>query len=203
MDLFVLWWHEPKKTIGSVYNKMTASNDTTDDLQAQFKSSIKWANCIRQHFPTMIFYFSQTYDQTIVIYYCAPDGTISMVHTKLSVDAIKDASDLPSMLVPYFALKCTGGDKETYKIPGIQTSTPWTLTGDGKLTHDHRVLVSTTGVVDIDSRQLTCIYAVYINKTARKLEWSRHECTEDVKTCISNLNTGLWTTFKSVLGVSK
>ena len=173
----------------------------TEDLSNQFKSSLKWANCIRKLYPTLIFYFTQTYDQTTVIYYRNEDGLIQIVYTKLTVDTLKACSALPSSLSTHFTLSPIGAS--SFVLPGIVNSGTWDLTTEGKLTQGDRVLVSTTGVVDKETQQLECVYLVYVNKKTRKLEWSRMECTEDVKTLISDITNGLWTTLKSVIGGTK
>jgi hypothetical protein len=169
----------------------------TDTLISQFKTSLKWSKCIRQTYPTMLFYFTQTYDQTIVIYCLEDDGTIKTVYTKLTVDAVTSCSDLPSALQIHFKLEPQGSTMLI--LPGMTDRTPWEMS-NGKLVQGDRVLVSTTGVVNEVTQELECVYLIYVNKKTRQLEWDRMECTDEVKTLISDLKNGLWTTLKSVIG---
>jgi hypothetical protein len=169
----------------------------TDDLITQFKTALKWSKCIRQTYPTMLFYFTQTYDQTIVIYYVEEDGTIKTVYTKLTVEAVKSCSDIPSTLQPHFKLEFQGPN--TLVLPGLKDKTHWEMS-NGKLVRGDHVLVSTTGVVNAATHELECVYCIYVNKKTRQLQWDRMECTDDVKTLIVDLKNSLWTTLKSVIG---
>jgi hypothetical protein len=169
-----------------------------DALCTQFKSSLKWSNCIRKHVPTLIFYCSQTYNQTIVIYYRADDGTIKMGYTKLSVDTLHDMNALPSAMDKFFTLLPAG--LNLYTLPGLTKQTPWTLSAEGRFIQGDRVLVSTTGVVNSSTQQIECVYRVYVDKSTRTLEWSREECTEEAKTGIPDFRNVLWTTLKTVIG---
>jgi hypothetical protein len=173
----------------------------TEALTNQFKSSLKWANCIRKIYPTLIFYFTQTYDQTTVIYYRDDCGSIQTVYTKLTIDSLTTCTPLPSVLSRHFTLSPIGTNR--FILPGLVSSGVWELTPEGKFVQGDYVLVSTTGVVDKSTQRLECVYLVYVNTKTRKLEWSRMECAEEVKTLMSDLTNGIWTTLKSVIGASK
>jgi hypothetical protein len=175
----------------------------TDVLHTQFKASLKWTNCIRKRFPTLVFYFTQTYDQTVVIYYRDATGTIQSVYTDLTVEAIGKccSSPLPPEVHPHFQLLSVG--TTTFKLPGIQSQTPWTLTTDGKLVHGDHMLVASTGVFNKETQELECIYLIYVDKVKRQLEWTRMECTAEMKTIVSEFKNILWTKLKSVIGGSK
>ena len=173
----------------------------TEDLSDQFKSSLKWANCIRKIYPTLIFYFTQTYDQTTVIYYRDDTGLIQTVYTKLTMDALKSCAALPSSLSTHFTLVPAGTNK--YVLPGLVEGDVWDLTPEGKFVQGQYVLVSTTGVVDAITHQMDGVYLIYVNKQTRKLEWARRECTNEVKTLMCDLTNGIWSTLKSVMSGSK
>ena len=175
----------------SVLKKMT------EDLIYKFKTSLKWSKCIRRTYPNMLFYFTQTYDQTIVIYSLEEDGTIKTVYTKLTVDAIPSCNDIPSTLQTHFNLEPQG--PTMFILPGMKNKAPWEML-NGKLVQGDRVLVSTTGVVHEVTQELECVYSIFVNKKTRQLEWERMECTDEVKNLISDLKNGLWSTLKSVIG---
>lgn len=169
-----------------------------DDICTQFKSTLKWSNCIRTHFPTLIFYFAQTYDQTIVIYYRGEDGGIKMAYTKLSVDDLNSTRDIPTTFATYFTLIPKGNDQ--FSLPCLTNQALWRLSVDGKLVQDDRVLVSTMGVVAEKTQELECVYCIFVNKTKRKIEWSKECCTEEARTYISDMKGGAWSAFKHVIG---
>ena len=167
------------------------------------KSSLKWAKCLRQVYPTLVFYFCQTYDQTIVIYYLDGDRTIKCMYTKcVLADILTPSShcEVPLALQPHFTLRPQGNN--TFILPGLTDQTVWELTAGGKLVQGNRCLVSTVGVVQKETHALECLHLVCIETIdqKRQLTSCRMECTETVKTLISDMQTGIClTTLKSVV----
>jgi hypothetical protein len=170
------------------------------------KQSLKWANCIRKDYPTMLFYFAQTFNQTIVIFYTGVDGEIQVVYTSLSVDAIGSAVELPTNIYEsYFRLIPVVVDGKTsadcFQLPGVVCDA-WTRSGK-YMTQGTRVLVNITGIVDSTTKKIDKIFLVFIDKSTKSLSWQEVSCASHVQECISDLTSASWSSLKTVLGMSK
>ena len=179
--------------------------DTHDPI---FSESLKWANYIRRDYPTMLFYFAQTYNQTIVIFFTDNQGDVQVVYTKLCVDSISSAYELPSHIYDaYFRLKPVARDNtdgtasDQFLLPGVICA-PWRRTRK-HLVQGTRVLVNITGIVDVKTRDIDCVYLVFVDKTTKALAWEKVECAPHIKECISDMTTASWSSLKTVLGMSK
>jgi hypothetical protein len=178
--------------------------DTTDPI---FSQSLKWANYIRKDYPTMLFYFAQTYNQTIVIFYTDDKDDVQVVYTKLCVDSISSACELPDHIYDtYFRLipvprDDDGVGSEQFLLPGVLCAA-WTRARK-KLVQGTRVLVNITGIVDVTTKAIDSVYLVFIDKTTKSLAWEQVECAPHIKGCISDMTGASWSSLKTVLGMSK
>jgi hypothetical protein len=172
-------------------------------LAIQFSDSLKWANCIRRVYPTMLFYFTQTYNQTIVIFFTDDtDDTIRAVYTKLDVDSLASACALPTNIYEtYFRMLPVGDSKTRFLLPGVENS-EWTRTGK-KMLQGTRVLVNITGIVTTATKTIDSVYLVFIDKVTKALEWECVECSPHIKECIADMTGSTWNTLKTVLNMSK
>lgn len=171
-----------------------------------FKQSLKWANYIRRDYPTLLFYFAQTYNQTIVIFYTGIDGTIQVVYTTLCVESIGSACELPrDIYESYFRLipvdTNTDENMELFQLPGVLCEA-WTRSGK-HMTQGTRVLVNITGIVDVSTRAIDCVYLVFIDKVKKALSWEQVDCAPHIKDCVAEMTSASWSSLKTVLGMSK
>jgi hypothetical protein len=172
-----------------------------DQLSLQYRDALKWSKCLRSVYPTLMFYFMHTYNDTIAIYYWGvDDNTIKTVYTHMTVEAISaSGTPLPENLEPHLQLIPVGDN--CYTIPGILDTTPWKLTADHRLVQGDSVLIATTGAVVKTTSLLKCMYIISIHRPSKQLEWSQKECTPAAKNFISELkNVSFTSALKMIIG---
>ena len=166
-----------------------------------YKSTLKWLNCIRSYFPTAIFYFSQNYDNTIVVYYVdTKTHTIQNISCTLSVDGIKDTKQLPKDVDEKYFKLCPGRSEGSYTIPGGFGE--WRLSKNRTFTCDNKLLVNMTAILDTSTKKIEYFYRVYVNSATRTLEYEKLDCPEFLRNSISELAPSMfWSSIKNTIGV--
>jgi hypothetical protein len=167
-----------------------------DYIVSTSKQSLKWSKYIRSFYPTMLFYFSQTHDDTIVIYYMM-NGLINTVYTKLGIGHIEHAKPLPSYLQSeLFHMNPIQGK---CSIPGFMDL--WNISPNHRLEQGNHVLVNIAGIIDT-SMNIKSFMFVYVDKESKSLQTQMRQCPLDLIKSLHTMRNINWNSFKNVVGLS-
>jgi hypothetical protein len=142
----------------------------------------------------MVFYFSQTHDDNIIIYF-VHNGQIKTVHTKLGVGQIEHAKELPSYVDSgLFRLTALPASSTDYKLPGF--SDVWNLSTNHRLHQDNLVLVNITGIIDT-SMNIEKFMFVSVDKFKKSIETEIRICPTELRNSLHSMSSLNWNTLKS------
>lgn len=161
-------------------------------MDSDLRTSVKWFNTIRKTFPSLLFYVSQTYDDSILLVSLDAVGNIEIRGTSRNIDKIGSATPVTHEALSAHPLI------ERIDTGAFHTcdGTRWSLTDKGHLCSGGRVLVNVTA--DVDSLGgLRRLYYVYINTETRKIEWEERACPDVMQSLLSVIR---WDRLKSALG---
>jgi len=146
----------------------------------------RWLKIIRKSYPTALFYFTQSENDLVVIYYVGAGETIQAVYGELCVDGIQGASDVPETLFrSHFQLQQTSS--QLYQLSGIQEVCLWERKGSC-LYQDQEMLLNVHGTVDPKTSKIR-LFVCSIHRRSQKYETRELTGTQAVADCIQSLRT--------------
>ena len=164
------------------------------------EDSLKWSMAIRTHYPTLLFFFLQSYrSNAVVIVYMDTDNTIKAVYTKLSVDTLATVQEVPQDMCDRFFKLIPDVLENTFRLPGLVQDSPWTLTSTHQLVRSDCVLLNLVGVVNESTLEVECIHVVFANRKTRLVETDVHECSDEIKHCVPEFKTII---LKNMMGMT-
>ena len=168
----------------------------------QLATNLKWLKYIKELHPTALFYFSQSYNGTVVLFlYDAHNHRVRCKYAKLEVEQLRTLNDLPGQTEEkYFEFRPLGTD--SFMLPGNFGA--WSVScnkaGKFSLKQGTRVLVNASATLDPATREITALHQVFVDTESRSLQQEPVECPPALRGVIAEMSsTMMWDSLASVL----
>jgi hypothetical protein len=149
------------------------------------EDSYAWMCHIRKSYPTAIFYFSQSENDVIVIYYTDKAGQVQAVVANCVLNGVYPGTAVPAdLFAKYLCLHRL--DNGCYHLPGVLDDLQWTL-GNRTLRHEDSMLIQVHGTV-LDNK-IHSVHLVSMHMKEKTLSSREVQCQGHLQECVPDLRS--------------